>query len=707
MKKKQRAADGESAATGPSVDPTGPESAPRYLNRELSWLDFNRRVLALAEDPSLPLLERVKFLAIFSQNLDEFFQVRVALLCARHEADLDVRSPDGRSTEEQRAAVRVRVLELIREEQDIFAKHLLPELEQAGIRIVDWNDLSKRDRKHLRNLFEERIFPVLTPLAVDPAHPFPYVSDLSFNLGVLVRHPGSSSVRFARIKVPPLLGRFLVLEAGDGFIPIEQVIAAHLDSLFPGMVVESSCPFRVTRDADLALEEDEAEDLMAAIETGLHRRRRSSDAVRLEVDASVSPRVRQLLADELDLDEADVYVRRDLLDLGALWQLYQLDRPDLKYEPWMPRLDPRLSATGESGEPRDVFALLRGGDMLMHHPYDSFDDSVGAFLARAAEDPQVLTIKHTIYRTSGPENPVGRALIRAAKNGKQVVALVELKARFDEETNIDWARKLGRAGVHVVYGLLGLKTHGKISLVVRQEEGGIRRYCHVGTGNYNPVTARLYEDVGLFSASPEVGADLSELFNQLTGYSRNPRYRKILAAPGGLRPPLIDLVRQEMEQPDGRIAIKCNSVSDRRMIDALYAASQAGVQIDIIARGVCCLRPGVPGLSEKIRVRSIIGRFLEHSRIFRFGSEARGFRYFIGSADVMLRNLEQRIEVMVPVEDPALQQRLGEILALLLADDALAWELGPDDTWTRVPRSAGLDSQAELQRLARERSRSD
>jgi polyphosphate kinase len=373
----------------------------------------------------------------------------------------------------------------------------------------------------------------------------------------------------------------------------------------------------------------------------------------------------------------------------------------------MPRLDPRLSATGESGEPRDVFALLRGGDMLMHHPYDSFDDSVGAFLARAAEDPQVLTIKHTIYRTSGPENPVGRALIRAAKNGKQVVALVELKARFDEETNIDWARKLGRAGVHVVYGLLGLKTHGKISLVVRQEEGGIRRYCHVGTGNYNPVTARLYEDVGLFSASPEVGADLSELFNQLTGYSRNPRYRKILAAPGGLRPPLIDLVRQEMEQPDGRIAIKCNSVSDRRMIDALYAASQAGVQIDIIARGVCCLRPGVPGLSEKIRVRSIIGRFLEHSRIFRFGSEARGFRYFIGSADVMLRNLEQRIEVMVPVEDPALQQRLGEILALLLADDALAWELGPDHTWTRVPRSAGLDSQAELQRLARERSRSD
>ncbi len=700
MKKKKRKSIRDNAS------PAEPErsSARLYLNRELSWLDFNRRVLALAESPSLPLLERVRFLSIFSRNLDQFFEVRVALLRARHEAGLDERSPDGRSTEEQRAAVRLRVLELIRAEQEIFAHQILPALAEAKIHLRSWGDLAKRDRKHLRNVFHERIFPVLTPLAVDRAHPFPYVSSRSFNLAVLVGQPRLGTTGFAGIKVPPLLQRFLPLEGGDGFVPIEQVIAAHLDALFPGMEIESHSPFRVTRDAELELEEDESEDLMVAIESGLHRRNGSSDAVRLEVDESISPRARQLLVDELKLDESDVYARGGPLDLGALDELLELDRPDLKFEPWMPRAHPSLSPTGESTEAPGLFALLRRGDLLVHHPYDSFDASVGAFLAQAADDPQVLTIKHTIYRTSGAENPIGRTLMRAARSGKEVVTLVELKARFDEETNIDWARKLEQAGVHVVYGMVGLKTHGKIALVVRQEDGRIHRYCHVGTGNYNPVTARLYEDVGLFSASPELGADLSELFNELTGYSRNPRFRRILTAPGGLRAALLELVRQEMDQPDGRIVLKCNSLSDPPMIDALYAASRAGVQIDLIVRGICCLRPGVPGLSENIRVRSIVGRYLEHSRILRVGSEARGHRTFIGSADWMPRNLESRVEVMVPVEEPALQERLGEVLALLLADDALAWELGPDGTWTKVERTAGVDAQAALQERAIERS---
>ncbi len=653
----------------------------------------------MAADRELPLLERVRFLSIFGSNLDEFFQVRVALLRAEFEAGLVASSPDGRTPAEQLAEVRARILQLQEVEEQI-GKELLGELADAGIRVVGWDDLDKRDRKQLGQIFEEKIFPVLTPLSVDPAHPFPYISNLSFNLAVLVRHPGTKAVRFARIKVPPVLGRFLPLSDGERFIPIEQVLAARLERLFSGMEVESHFFFRVTRDADMDLD-DETDDLMRAIESGLHRRHRLSDAVRLEIDESMSSEARNLLVEELELREEDVYVRRGMLDLSDLGQFYNLERPELKLEPWTPRTQAQLGAG--DGEESDLFNVLRQGDVLVQHPYDSFESSVGAFLTQAADDPQVVAIKHTLYR-SGTENPIARTVIRAANAGKQVVTLVELQARFDEQTNIEWARKLEEAGVHVVYGLLGLKTHGKIVLVVRQEEGQLRRYCHVGTGNYNVATSRHYEDIGLFSASPELGADLSDLFNHLTGYSRHPEYRKLLVAPDTLRSGLLDQIRQEMEAPDGRILVKCNGLVDARLIDALYEASQAGVEIDLIVRGVCCLRPGVPGLSDRIRVRSILGRFLEHSRIFRFGSEARGPRYFIGSADWMPRNLDRRVEVVAPIEDPALQGRLEEILQLLLADDAQAWQLDAEGSWNPPIRKRGLRAQEELQKLARQRA---
>jgi polyphosphate kinase len=681
-------------------------SPERLINRELSWLEFNARVLALAEDRDRPLLERVKFLAIFARNLDEFFQIRVALLRAEHQSGIDSRAPDGMSTEDQLRAIRGRVLELVAREEALFAKDLHPALAAAGIRICDWADLQPGDRDHLSQVFDERIFPVLTPLAVDPSHPFPYVSNLSFNLAVLLRDPASGSVRFARMKIPGLLDRFVRLPDDERFVPIEQVISAHLDRLFPGMGIESHCEFRVTRDADLDIEEDEAEDLLVAIESGLRRRRRSSDAVRLEVDAGMPDHTRALLLEELELDPEDLYVRVGLLDLGALWQLHRLDRPDLKDRAWIPRSEPHFVGVGPDALQADVFARLREGDVLVHHPYDSFERSVLTFLSQAAADPDVLAIKHTIYRTSGAENPIGSTLMRAAEAGKQVVTLVELKARFDEQTNIEWARKLEQAGVHVVYGLAGLKTHAKIALVVRQEREGIRRYCHVGTGNYNPVTARSYEDVGLFSADSDLGADLSELFNHLTGCSHETTYRKLLVAPVGLRSGLVDLIRREAEAPDGRIVLKVNNLQDPRIIDGLYEAAAAGTEIDLIVRSICCLRPGVPGLSERIRVRSILGRFLEHSRVFRFGSAERGVRWFIGSADLMPRNLDRRVEVVAPVEDPALQARLGQALDLLLADDVGAWEL-VDTQWRRIPTGCGASAQAELQRLAQERTRPD
>jgi polyphosphate kinase len=484
---------------------------------------------------------------------------------------------------------------------------------------------------------------------------------------------------------------------------VEQVIGAHLEQLFPGMEILSWSPFRVTRDADLDLEEDEAEDLLAAIESGLQRRRRLSDAVRLEIDRSMSDRALDLLLEELELGPDDVYVHDGLIDHGSLWQLYdRVGRPDLRDEPWAPQPTTR-PLHAEGGRRGDFFALLRERDVLVHHPYESFETSFQEFLAQAADDPHVLAIKHTLYRSSGPENPIGRTLIRAAQAGKQVVTLVELKARFDEETNIEWARALEQAGVHVVYGLVGLKTHAKVALVVRNEPDGIRRYCHVGTGNYHPLTARLYEDLGVFSADRELGADLGDLFNYLTGCGRQQPYRKILVAPDGLRPALLERIRAEMAAPDGRLVMKMNNLSDPALIDALYEASQAGVEIDLIVRCICCLRPGVPGLSERIRVRSILGRFLEHSRILRFGSDARGPRYYFGSADLMPRNLDKRVEVVVPIEEPALAARIEEVLGLLLADPG-AWELDGEGRWSRASAAGSVEAQQALQERAKARS---
>ncbi len=675
----------------------------RFVNRELSWLDFNARVLALADDPSVPLLERVKFLAIFSSNLDEFFQVRVAALKDQVAANVGRISPDGRSPEQQLLDISDRVADLVVEQERIFLDEVVPALARAGIHLSSWEDLDDDDRKHLDEVFEHRIFPVLTPLAVDPAHPFPYISNLSLNLAVVVRDPHTHERRFARVKVPPLLPRFVVLPDGERFVPLEQVIATHLEALFPGMEIEAHTPFRVTRNADLTLEEEEADDLLAAVEMEL-RRRRFGRAVRLEIDRSMPPDVRELLLRELDLTDDDVTTHRGPLDLVGLWKVHALDRPDLKDEPWPPVTPLRLQEAAE--EERSLFSVLRERDLLVHHPYESFTASVEEFVRQAADDPHVLTIKMTLYRTSG-DSPIVKSLIRAAERGKQVAALVELKARFDEQANIAWAKALEQAGVHVVYGLVGLKTHSKTLLVVREEHDGIRRYCHIGTGNYNPTTARLYEDFGLLTCDPELGADLTQLFNHLTGYSREVRYHRIVVAPRWLRPRIQDLILNEIDAgPQGRIILKMNSLADPEMIELLYRASQAGVEINLIVRGICCLRAGVPGMSERIRVRSIVGRLLEHSRISYFANGAGPGRptYLIGSADLMPRNLDRRVEALVTIEQPDLQARLWETLQLELADDVLAWTLEPDGTWRRERGPVGLDSQRRLRELAVQRA---
>jgi len=657
-------------------------------------------VLALAEDASLPLLERLKFVAIFANNLDEFFQVRVSGLQEQVEAGVVKRSPDGRTPAEQLEGIRERAQELSIRAADVFASELVPALEKERIRIVrSIEALDRADLAFLEQEFDERIFPVLTPLSVDPAHPFPYISNLSLNLAAMVRDPMTGVRRFARVKVPPLLPRFVPLPDGERFVPLENVIAAHLDRLFPGMELVGHHTFRLTRDADLEVEEDEAEDLLEAIQSVLRRRRRGANPVRLEVDEAMSHEVLELLRRELDLEEEEVVVTPGLLDLSALWSLVALDRPELKHEPWVPVTQPRL-ADGE-GAP-DLFEVLRAGDVLVHHPYDSFSSSVEAFVEQAARDPAVLAIKQTMYRTSTQESPIIRALIRAAELGKQVVALVELKARFDEEANITYARELEQAGVHVVHGVVGLKTHAKISLVVRREAAGVRRYAHVGTGNYNPVTARLYEDMGLLTADPEIGADLTDLFNLLTGYSRQREYRRLLVAPEYLRPEMLELIRGQARE-GGRIVLKMNALVDPDMVDALYEASQAGAEIDLIVRGICCLRPGIPGLSERITVRSLVGRYLEHSRIFRFGERAEATHY-IGSADLMQRNLDRRVEALVPVADPSLAARLDEVLDVLMQDDMLSWTLGADGTWTKVRGERGIDAQQRLQELAVERA---
>jgi polyphosphate kinase len=678
--------------------------AARYLNRELSRIDYHARVLSQAADSSLPLLERARFVAFCSQYIDELFQVQVAGLKDQMAAGLGATYPDGLGPLDQLRLIRNRVSSLVERQARLFIDELVPGLASAGIRLQDYDDLDVDDIAFLDEVFEDRIFPVLTPLAVDPGHPFPYISNLSLNLAITVRDPTTDERRFARVKVPPLLPRFVVMPDGERFVPLEQVIAAHLDTLFPGMEVEDHHPFRVTRNADLTVEEEEADDLLVAVEMEL-RRRRFGRAVRLEVAPGITSEIRDLLMRELEVGPSDVYSIEGPLDLSGLWALVELDRPDLKDEAWVTQTPPRL-ATSDDG-PVDLFAVLRERDILVHHPYDSFTTSVEAFIKQASADPSVLAIKQTLYRTSG-DSPIVNSLIRAAERGKQVAALVELKARFDEQANIAWAKQLEEAGVHVVYGLVGLKTHSKTALVVREEADGIRRYCHVGTGNYNPKTARAYEDVGLLSADPQLGADLTELFNFLTGYSRQVVYRKLLVAPLTLRDRVLELIASEAAAPPGtgHLVMKMNSLSDPAVIDALYAASNAGVRIELIVRGICCLRPGVQGLSENITVRSIVGRFLEHSRIFRFAhGTSGGHEYYIGSADLMPRNLDRRIEVMIPVDDPELQTRLDEILELTLADDTQAWALGGDATWTRVPTVAGICVQKALQEHALERSR--
>jgi polyphosphate kinase len=679
-----------------------PSADSRYLNRELSWLDFNARVLALAEDPAARLLERAKFLAIFGQGLDEFFQVRVSGLKEQASAGVVVATPEGMTPREQLTAIRERVAGVVARAGRLMTQELLPALDKEGIRIVGWDELSEEDRADLDRLFRDRIFPVLTPLSVDPSHPFPYISSLSLNLAAMVRDPMTGQRRFARVKVPPLLERFVALADGERFVPIEQVLAAHLDALFPGMEILSQHVFRITRDADMDVEEDEAEDLLAAIETVLVRRRRAASPVRLEVDRSITPEVRGLLLRELELEPQDVYEVDGPLDLGSLWFLHGLDRPELKEEPFTPVTQPRLEGEGAT----DLFAVLRQGDVLMHHPYDSFASSVEAFVEQAARDPDVLAIKQSLYRTSA-DSPIVRALIGAAALGKQVVALVELKARFDERANIDWARALEQAGVHVVYGVAGLKTHAKTCLVVRREHAGIRRYAHIGTGNYNPRTARIYEDLGLLTADHDLGADLTDLFNLLTGYSRQRDYRRLLVAPVTLRQRLLELVRRETMAKDGSITMKMNSLVDADMIDALYEASQAGTDVRLIVRGICCLRPGLPGLSERISVRSLVGRYLEHSRIFRFGSATRGFDHYMGSADLMPRNLDRRVEAVTPVGDAGLAARLDEILEIALADDVLSWALDAEGRWHKVPTVFGINAQHRLQEAAAERARGE
>jgi polyphosphate kinase len=675
----------------------------RFINRELSWLEFDSRVLALAEDPARPLLERVKFVAIYTQNLDEFFQIRVSGLEEQVEAGVTAMTPDGMNAQEQLEEIRERVVGMQERADALVLGDLLPALEKERIRVVHWDQLADADRDFLGRRFRERIFPVLTPLSVDPSHPFPYISNLSLNLAAAIRDPLTGERRFARVKIPPLLPRFTDLPDGERFVPLEEVIASHLDQLFPGMDILGVHVFRVTRDADVEVEEDEADDLLAAIETVLQRRQRGATAIRLEIDPTMSDEMRQLLMRELGVDESQVYVGEWLLGLGDMWFFAHLDRPDLKDEPWTPVTPPVLQSAEGSA---DVFEAIRRGDILVHHPYDSFSSSVEAFVEQAARDPDVLAIKQTLYRTSS-DSPIIHALVRAAQAGKQVVALVELKARFDELANITFARTLETAGVHVVYGVVGLKTHAKTCLVVRREGGGIRRYAHIGTGNYNPTTARLYEDLGLLTADPDLGADLTDLFNLLTGYSRQREYRKLLVAPVTMRPGLEALIRREMSHDDGSIVLKMNSLVDADLIDALYEASQAGVAIDLLVRGICCLRPGVPGLSDGVTVRSIVGRFLEHSRIYRFGSEARGFDYLIGSADWMPRNLDRRVEALTPVEDPALRERLDEILRVTLDDDELAWELDPEGTWSKVASTKGVDAHRVLQELAVARSGGD
>jgi polyphosphate kinase len=692
-----RAADGRFMRVVSGFPPEAPEEglpADRFLDREISWLQFNERVLQLAADPDIPLLERARYLAIFTSNLDEFFMVRVAGLKRRIATGIAVRSASGLEPREVLEQIGLVAHELLALQARVFHEQVRPALAEEGVTLIRWDELAEEEQTRLGAIFSEQLFPVLTPLAVDPAHPFPYISGLSLNLAVVLVNPKTGKEHFARVKVPPLLPRLVRVEAPDSvsdlynarFVPLEDVIAAHLEELFPGMEVREHFTFRVTRNEDVEVEEDDAENLLTALEKELTRRR-FGPPVRLEVDEQIDDHVLDLIVRELGVHQAEVYRLPAPLDLRALNVVADLERSDLHFPAFVARTNADLAPT-ESAKARDVFASIRKQDVLLQHPYDSFSTSVQAFIEQAAVDPRVLAIKQTLYRTSG-DSPIIDALIDAAEAGKQVLAVVEIKARFDEQNNISWARKLERAGVHVVYGIVGLKTHCKLALVVRQEEEGLRRYCHVGTGNYNPKTARLYEDFGLLTDDEQVGADLSRLFNQLSGLAPRSRFKRLLVAPRSVRQGLLDRIAAQIELEhaspgSGYVGIKVNSIVDEATIDALYRASQAGVEVDVWVRGICALRPGVAGLSENIRVHSVLGRFLEHSRIFLFGPpEDETAEAWIGSADMMHRNLDRRVEALVAIEDPVHVAQLREAMAMGMSGDYAHWELGEDGRWVR------------------------
>lgn len=697
-----------SAETG-ADDATGELPDDRFLDREVSWLQFNERVLELANDPEVPLLERVRFLTIFASNLDEFFMVRVAGLKRRIAAGIAVRSASGLEPREVLDAISQAAHELMDQHAFAFHEVIRTALLDEGISILRPDQLTEPELAHVDTYFQERIYPVLTPLAVDPAHPFPYISGLSLNLAVLLVNPKTGREHFARVKVPSVLPRLIHLPADetsdelyeDRFVSIEDVIAKNLGELFPGMQVAEHFTFRVTRNEDLEVEEDDAENLLTALEKELTRRR-FGPPVRLEVADDMDDHVLEMLVRELGVHRKEVYRLSEPLDLRGLSQVADLSRTELRWPAFVAKAHPALSPVERSTQ-ADILGEMRGGDILLHHPYDSFSTSVQAFIEQAAADPQVLAIKQTLYRTSG-DSPIIQALIEAAEAGKQVLAVVEIKARFDEENNISWARKLERAGVHVVYGLVGLKTHAKLCLVVRQEGDTIRRYCHVGTGNYNPKTARLYEDLGLLTSDPVVGEDLTRLFNQLSGMAPRARFRRLLVAPRSVRSGLIARIEEVAEAAraggSATVQIKVNSMVDEKIIDALYRASQAGAHVDVWVRGICALRPGVPGMSENIRVRSVLGRFLEHSRVFRFAVDGGDETVYIGSADMMHRNLDRRVEALVQVIDPKHVRALRELLALGMADTSASWHLQADGHWERHHKDASgdplIDVQADL-----------
>ncbi|MDZ4754607.1 MAG: polyphosphate kinase 1 [Phycisphaerae bacterium] len=682
-----------SKEAGTDTGPEAPSDTSRFLNRDLQWLEFNRRVLHQAIDARMPLLERVRFLSIFSNNLDEFFMKRVGGL--RRQMDAGVGSPpwEPLTPAQQLSAIRTRVVELVNEQAASFRTDILQRLADVGVQFLRWSELSQQDRTEAEAWYRRNVFPILTPLAVDPGHRFPFISNMSVSLGVMLRRPGESEQLFARVKVPELGNRLYRFEGTKRFVPLQEIIEHNLDDLFPGMEIAKVLPFRVTRNADVERDNEDAEDLLEQIQQQL-RERRFARVVRLEISRGANPRILRFLEEELDIGTEDIYETDGIIDWGILNEIADLDMPELRFPKWTPMVPPRI----ESDE-SDLFSVIRQGDLLVHHPYESFDETVCRFIEQAANDPKVLAIKQALYRTSG-DSPFIPSLIRAAESGKQVAVLVELRARFDEARNIFWARKLEDAGVHVAYGVVGLKTHSKVALVVRQEGSGIRCYAHVGTGNYNPKTARVYEDIGLFTCDAAISDDLINLFNYMTGRSRQKDYSRLLVAPVAMKRRFIELIEREISVQQagkqGRIIAKMNQLEDRSVTDALYRASQAGVSIDLMVRGFCCLRPGVPGLSENIRVSSVIGRFLEHSRIFWFGAgkdDPLASDFYIGSADWMYRNLNTRVEAATPIAGRRERERLWEVLQIGISDRRQAWDMQSDGRY--VARSTdGLSPDA-------------